>query len=63
MIADQVGPGSWNQGSKPGDEVGRCEEDVGGAVAEGMLEFVHDLASRVGGESFQAEGGAGDVAA
>jgi hypothetical protein len=63
VIAGQVGPGSGNQRRKARDEILRCEEDVGRAVAEGVLEFVDDFSFGVGLQSLKADGGPGHIAA
>lgn len=62
MIVCQVASRLWNQGGQPGDEVLRAEQDVGGAVPEGLLEPVVDLAADVDGQALKADGRMRDAA-
>ena len=63
VIACQVGPGPRDQRGQARKEILRTEQDVGGAVAKGVLEFIADFPIDVGREPIQADGGPGDVAA
>ena len=63
MVASEVCPGSRHECCEAGDEVCGVEEDVGGAVAEGVFELIDDLAGGIDREAVEAEGRARDVPA
>jgi len=56
MIAGQVGPGPWYQRWQARHEVFWAEQDVGGAIAEGMLELVASFPIDSGREPLEADG-------
>ncbi len=60
--AGEVQSRARNQGGQAGDEVEWLEDDMGGAVAEWLLELVDDLSPLAGREPFVGDGGPGDVA-
>ncbi len=61
MIAGQVDSGSRYQSRQPGDEVLRCEHNVGGAILQRLFEFIDDLSVRVGRQSLATHGRPGDL--
>jgi len=60
MEAREVESWARDQGGETGNEVERFENDVGGSVAERLLELVDDLPSFVGREALIGDGRAGD---
>ena len=56
-VSNQIGPGSRYQRCQPGEKVIGSEQDMSGAVAERVLEFVAHLAGCVGRQPLQADCG------
>jgi hypothetical protein len=63
VIASQIGPGPRYQGRQPGKEILGRKQNMGGAIAERVLEFVDHLAGSIGRQTLKADGGTCDVAA
>ena len=61
--AGEVQTRTRHQRGQSGNEVEWVEDDMGGAVAEGLFELVDDLATLIGGEALVGDGGSGDVTA
>jgi len=47
VITGEIDPWAWHESSEPGYEILRSEEDMGGAVAERVLELIHHLAGGI----------------
>ena len=43
VVSGEMGAGAWHEGGEAGDEFDGVEHDMRGAVAEGVLESIHDL--------------------
>lgn len=63
MKPDEVSARSWDQGRQPSDEVQRFEQNMGGAIAKGVFEFVDHQAVAVAAEALKRNGRARHVAA
>ena len=63
MEANEMEPGTRNQGSQALEEFEGRHDDMGGAVAVGGFEFDHDIAFWCAGQAFVAQSGTGDVSA
>ncbi len=60
-VSSQIGPGSRYQRCQPGEKVLGSEQNMSGAIAERVLEFVAHLAGCVGRQPLQTDGGPRDV--
>jgi len=60
-VSSQIGPGSGYQRRQPGEKVLRSEQNMSGAIAERVLEFVAHLAGCVVRQPLQTDGGPRDV--
>ncbi len=58
---NEVVAGSRYQRCQPGEKVLRSEQNMSGAIAERVLEFVAHLAGCVGRQPLQTDGGPRDV--
>ncbi len=63
MEANEMEPGTRDQGSQALQEFQRCHDDMRGAITVGGFELQHDLALGCASQPFVAQGGTGDVAA
>ena len=63
VVSGEMGAGAGHEGGEAGDEFDGVEHDMGGPVAEGVLESIHDLPAVIDREAFVRECWAGDVAA
>jgi|SaaInlV_130m_DNA_3_1039695.scaffolds.fasta_scaffold04332_1 hypothetical protein len=60
-VSSQIGPGSRYQRCQPGEKVLGSEQNMSGAIAERVLEFVAHLAGCVGRQPLQTDGRPRDV--
>ena len=58
---DKIGPGSRYQRCQPGEKVHGSEQNMSGAIAERVLEFVAHLAGCVDRQPLQTDGGPRDA--
>ena len=61
MAANEMEPGTRDQGSQALEEFERCHDDMRGAIAVGDFEFHDDVAFLSASQPFVAQGGTGDV--
>ena len=60
---DKVSSRAWNEGRQTSHEVQRLEQNVGGAIAKRVLQFVDHQTIAVAAETLKANRGAGHIAA
>ena len=60
-VSSQIGPGSRYQRCQPGEKVLGSEQNISGAIAERVLEFVAHLAGCVGRQPLQTDCGPRDL--
>ena len=63
MVTGEIGPGSGYESRQLSQELHRLEDEVGGAVLEGVFQLVHHLSCLPGGQSVKGERRSGDVPA
>ena len=51
VVSDEMAPRAWNECGQTSDEVERLEQDVSGAVAEGVFELIDDEAIAIDAET------------
>ena len=63
MEANEMEPGTRDQGGQALEEFERCHDDMRGAIAVGGFELQDDVAFLSASQPFVGEGGTGDVTA
>ena len=63
MVAGEIGSGSGYQSCKLGEELKGLEDEVGGAIVEGVFQFIHHFSRFLGGQPIKGKGRSGDVSA
>ena len=63
VVTGEIGTRSGYEGCQLSQKLHRLEDEVGGAVSEGVFEFIDDASIRLGGQPVEGQRGPGNVAA